>query len=479
MEAKIMKKIKKQLISLLCGALLLLSPMAARAAEAPYQPFALDQWGSTMPVPSGYLPTRSIGGAELGLGDFKDASDMFYCAEQGELYIADSGNMRIVVLDESLQVIRCWTELTLEDGSAYQFVNPQGIYVRDGLVYIAEMGRQEIVVCDREGQVSNIFGAPVSPLLPENFKYQPHKVVVDAAGRIYVLSKGVYQGIVYLEPDGSFIKFFGPNDVEMTLKRKAMKIWKSILSEQAASTMQTFNPIEYSNLFLSEDGYIYATAAGYADAKTESNAITKLNPLGINMLHIKFGKETLFSDVAVDESGVTTLLEVKTGVIYQLDKDGMLMFTMGGKGEQVGLFRNPVSLVQVKDKIYVLDAEKNTITEFERTEFGELVWTAVNLFNEGFYEESIGPWQEVVRRNSNYLVAYACMGKVYYQLGEYDKAMYYDRLANTKDSYSDAYKAASLQKMRESFGTIVLGIVLIAAAVMFVKYRKKRKGASV
>ena len=202
-------------------------------------------------------------------------------------------------------------------------------------VYIAEMGRQEIVVCDREGQVSNIFGAPVSPLLPENFKYQPHKVVVDAAGRIYVLSKGVYQGIVYLEPDGSFIKFFGPNDVEMTLKRKAMKIWKSILSEQAASTMQTFNPIEYSNLFLSEDGYIYATAAGYADAKTESNAITKLNPLGINMLHIKFGKETLFSDVAVDESGVTTLLEVKTGVIYQLDKDGMLMFTMGGKGEQV------------------------------------------------------------------------------------------------------------------------------------------------
>lgn len=261
----------------------------------------------------------------------------------------------------------------------------------------------------------------------------------------------------------------------MTLKRKAMKIWKSILSEQAASTMQTFNPIEYSNLFLSEDGYIYATAAGYADAKTESNAITKLNPLGINMLHIKFGKETLFSDVAVDESGVTTLLEVKTGVIYQLDKDGMLMFTMGGKGEQVGLFRNPVSLVQVKDKIYVLDAEKNTITEFERTEFGELVWTAVNLFNEGFYEESIGPWQEVVRRNSNYLVAYACMGKVYYQLGEYDKAMYYDRLANTKDSYSDAYKAASLQKMRESFGTIVLGIVLIAAAVMFVKYRKKGK----
>lgn len=470
-----MKKIKKQLISLLCGALLLFSPMAARATEAPYQPFALDQWGSTMPVPSGYLPTRSIGGAELGLGDFKDASDMFYCAEQGELYIADSGNMRIVVLDESLQVIRCWTELTLEDGSAYQFVNPQGIYVRDGLVYIAEMGRQEIVVCDREGQVSNIFGAPVSPLLPENFKYQPHKVVVDAAGRIYVLSKGVYQGIVYLEPDGSFIKFFGPNDVEMTLKRKAMKIWKSILSEQAASTMQTFNPIEYSNLFLSEDGYIYATAAGYADAKTESNAITKLNPLGINMLHIKFGKETLFSDVAVDESGVTTLLEVKTGVIYQLDKDGMLMFTMGGKGEQVGLFRNPVSLVQVKDKIYVLDAEKNTITEFERTEFGELVWTAVNLFNEGFYEESIGPWQEVVRRNSNYLVAYACMGKVYYQLGEYDKAMYYDRLANTKDSYSDAYKAASLQKMRESFGTIVLGIVLIAAAVMFVKYRKKRK----
>lgn len=473
-----MKKMKKQLISLLCGAVLLLSPMAAQASETPYRPYTLNEWGNATPVPNGYLPIRSIGGAELGVGDFRNASDMFYDAEQEELYIVDSGNMRILVLDESLQVVACWTELTMEDGSAYNFVNPQGIYVRGGQIYIAEMGRQEVVVCDRKGQVGTIFGAPVSSLLPDNFYYQPHKVVVDEAGRLYVLSKGVYQGIVYLEPDGSFIKFFGPNDVEMTIKRKVMKVWKSILTDEAASTMQAFNPIEYSNVFLSEEGYIYATSAGVADLKVEAKALAILNPVGINTLSITFAKETIFCDVAVDESGVVTLLEPKYGRLYQMDKEGMPMFIFGGRGEQVGLFKNPVSLVQFKDKIYVLDAEKNTITEFGRTEFGDLVWQAINLFNEGFYEESIDPWQEVARRNSNYRVAYYCLGRIYYQLGEYDKAMYYDRLSNDKLNYSDAYKAASLQKMRESFGIIVLAVVLAAAAVVFVKRRKKRKGAS-
>lgn len=474
-----MKKNGKRFISLLCGMVLLLSPMAVRAAEAPYQTYTIDKWGNATPAPDGYLPTRSIGGAQLGLGDFKDASDMFYCAEYGELYIVDSGNRRIVVLDKNLQAVKCWESLTLQDGSEYSFVNPQGIYAAGEKVYIAEMGRQEVVVCDREGQVSNVFGAPVSSLLPDNFNYQPHKVVVDAVGRIYVLSKGVYQGIVYLEQDGSFIKFFGANEVEMTLKRRVQKVWKSILSDKAAATMQAFNPIEYGNLFLGADGYIYATAAGSESRGESTNVLTKLNPLGIDTLPFKSRISILYGDVTVDESGVITLIEANEGTIYQMDENGKLMFTFGGLGNQVGLFKKPVSMVQIEEKIYVLDADKNTITEFELTQFGKLVRTAINLYNEGLYEESIEPWQEVVRRNSNYLLAYTGLGKAYYQLGEYDRAMYYYRLANDRENYSDAYKEASLQRMRDSFGTIVLAAALIAAAaVVFAKHRKKRKGAN-
>ncbi len=127
-----MRKNGKRFISILCGMIFLLSPMAVRAAEAPYQTYTIDKWGNATPAPDGYLPTRSIGGAQLGLGDFKDASDMFYCAEYGELYIVDSGNQRIVVLDKNLQAVKCWESLTLQDGSDYSFVNPQGIYAAGG-----------------------------------------------------------------------------------------------------------------------------------------------------------------------------------------------------------------------------------------------------------------------------------------------------------------------------------------------------------
>lgn len=477
-----MKKRKKRFISLLCGIVLLLLPITVEAAEAPYQSYTMDKWLYATPAPNGYLPTRSISGAELGLGDFKSASDMFYCAERGELYVVDSGNARIAVLDESLQVVKCWTELTLPDGSACVLANPQGIYVlEDGTAYIADMGRQEVIICDKDGKILNVLGTPVSSLIPDNFNYQPHKVVVDGNGRIYVLSKGVYQGIVYLEPDGRFIKFFGSNDVDMTFGRQVMKIWKSILSDKAAASMQAFNPIEYCNLFLGKDGYIYGVSAGSeGKGAGASPTLTKLNPLGIDTIPFSTGGTLLFTDVTVDENSVVTALNTAGGVIYQIDETGKLMFTFGGMGDQVGLFKKPVSIVQMNDKIYVLDADKNTITEFELTQFGELVRTAINLYNKGLYEESIEPWLEVIRRNANYTPAYTGLGRAYYQLGDYERAMYYTKLVNDKKNYSSAFKEASLQRIRDSFGVIVLAVILAVAAVTaFGRYRRKRKGASV
>ena len=66
---------------------------------------------------------------------------------------------------------------------------------------------------------------------------------------------------------------------------------------------------------------------------------------------------------------------------------------------------------------------------------------------------------------------------------DYDTAMYYYRLAGDKEGYSLAYKEASLNRIRNSFGAIVLCIVLLTAAVaLWRKYRirkRQRKGAAV
>ena len=471
---------KKLTVLLLTLALVLgIFPVTASASsEVPYQTYTFDKWGNTTPSPNGYLPTRSIGGAQLGCGNFSDAMDLFYSEERQELYVVDSGNARIIVLTEELELKK---ELYGFGETAFQ--NPQGIFVQpDGTMYVADMAAKHVAVGDKDGNLVKILPTPESNLLPDNFNYLPTKVVVDGHGRVYILSQGIYQGLIYLDTDGSFIKFFGPNEVEMTFRRQTLKIWKSILPDKAAATMQSFNPIEYGNIFMGEDEYIYATAAG---SENGARLITKLNPLGIDCLPFKMsGSESLFSDVTVDENGIMTVLNTAGGTIRQMNESGSLMFAFGGIGDQVGLFQRAVSIVQMGDDLYVLDADKDTITEFKLTDFGTLVRNAIALYDAGLYQESIEPWLEVIRHNSNYLLAYTGLGKAYYQLKDYDTAMYYFKLANDRANYSLAFREASLLKVRGSFGTIVLSVAGIIAAAFILRWvwwnvdltpRKKRK----
>lgn len=465
-----MKKRNKIPVLLLCALLLcvMIPSGAAASSEVPYQTYTFDKWGNTTPAPNGYIPQRSIGGAQLGCGNFADAMDMFYCEALGEVYVADTGNARIVVLSEDMTFRREITSLTGSDGTEHTFVSPQGVFVReDGSLYVADSGRQEVLEGTVDGSFLSILPTPQSELLPDNFNYLPTKVVVDGHDRVYILSQGIYQGLIYLDSDGSFIKFFGANEVEMTFRRQVQKIWKTILTDEAAATMQSFNPIEYGNIYMAKDEYIYATAAG---SENGSKLITKLNPLGIDCLPFKMsGTEALFSDVTVDGNRIITVLNTSNGTIRQMNENGNLMFAFGGIGNQVGLFQRAVSIIEVGGNLYVLDADKDTITEFVLTDFGKLVRKAINLYDAGLYQESIAPWEEVIRHNSNYLLAYTGLGKAYYQLKEYKTAMYYYKLANDRANYSLAFREASLEFMRGSFGTIVLCIAGAAVAVLILR----------
>ncbi len=468
-----MKKLSWILTLCLCCLVLLplLAAPTQAASEVPYQTYTYDKWNNAVPSPNGYLPARSIGGAQLGCGNFNNPADMFYSEALQKVFVCDSGNGRILVLDEEMALVEEISQFTRPDGESYTLSGPQGLFVTaDGTLYICDTANRDVLVCDQDGNILRILPQPESNLLPDNFNYQPSKVVVDEAGRIYILSKGTYQGFIYLEPDGSFIKFFGPNEVEMTFQRQIMKIWKTILTDEAAASMQSFNPIEYSNAFMADSGYIYATAAASQSAGgANSRKLLKLNPLGINSTRWTTGGTSLFSDVSVDENGVVTLLDTENGILWQIHDDGDTMFIFGGKGSQTGLFQRPVSLVEVKDNLYVLDADKNTITEFTLTDYGQKIRSAMYYYGEGLYQESIEVWKEVAAQNSNYLLAYVGLGKAYYQSGDYETAMYYYRLANNRAGYSQAFREESLKTMRNNFGWIVLGVLLVIAAVVRIK----------
>lgn len=478
-----MKKFAKRFLTLCLCLLMLVTAMPAAVfaedSEVPYYTYTMDKWKNATPAPNGYLPTASIGGDQLGCGSFNNAQDLFYNESLGRIYLADSGNGRVLVFTESFEPVTELKDLS-GSGEEYRLSNPQGLFVLDdGTIYVCDMSNQQVVLTNEAGELLDILPTPESNVLPDGFNYQPSKIVVDDAGRIYILSKGVYQGIIYLDTDGTFIKFFGANNVEMTFRRRIQQIWKTLLSDKAAATMQSFNPIEYGNLFLSEDGYIYATAAG---SENGSALMTKLNPLGIDCLPWKTnGSTALFADITVNNENVITMLSVEGGSLYQINADGDSMFAFGGIGAQTGLFQKPVSLIEVNERLYVLDSIKNSITAFELTQFGKLVHEAMAYYEQGLYEESIEPWKEVISHNSNYLLAYTGLGKAYYQLKDYDTAMYYFKLANDRANYSLAFKEASLLKVRGSFAYIVLGIAAIAAVIVTVrivrnvKWRREEK----
>jgi len=471
----LMKRIpyKKIYIFLVLAMLIsMVSPVmhfSAKTDEVPYQTYTYDRWGNANPAPNGYLPYRSIKGSDYGLDEFLSPEDLFYCRERGEVYIVDTGRQRIVVVDEDFNLVRVITELRIDNGT-FTFMKPTGIFVEDdGTMYVADQDRGMVVKFNQELDVLTLIGKPESDLITEDFDYKPNKVVVDTYGKIYVQAMGIFQGIINMRPDGTFIKYYGANKVEMTARRVMLKMFKIILGDTVGQSMETFNPIEYGNLYLARNDFIYAVAAA---TQNNRQMINKLNPLGIDIFGspLRLRLVSSFTDVTVDEDELLTLTDLKTGMVYQVDKSGEMLFAFGGIGEQLGLFKRTTAVIEVNERLYVLDGDKNDITCFMLTDFGMRVREATRLYNKGMYQDSIGPWMEVIKLNANFLPAYTGIGKAYYQIEDYKEAMYYFKLANNKPNYSDAFKEYSLSVMRENFVFVVFVVLSL-----FIIYKVLRK----
>ena len=82
---------------------------------------------------------RAVSGRDLGIGDFSDAQDLAV-GRDGTIYIADTGNNRLVLLDASFSLVRVISEFD-RDGAPDRLSAPSGIFVTgDGEVYIGSTG---------------------------------------------------------------------------------------------------------------------------------------------------------------------------------------------------------------------------------------------------------------------------------------------------------------------------------------------------
>lgn len=479
----------KRILRLLCASAFSFIVLCTSVfADLPYDGYNYDWWGFAVPSQNGYVPDLVVTGDDIGVGTFKEAQDLFITADE-EFYIADSGNNRIVVTDKEFNLIRVIDTLKEPGGGETTLLNPMGVFVdAKNNIYIADTDNERVIKVDQDLNVLMYFYKPESEVYPSGITYNPRKVIVDQAGTIFVVVKSINQGAVSFSPDGTFRGFYGANRVQTTSEVIANAFWKSVLSREAALKRMRNVAVEISNLDIDEEGFVYTVT----EAKSQqTDVLKKLNAAGNNIFDkqgfsdyffgdwgsVTYNGKTYSSsivDVDVGDYGIINLLDYTSKRVFQYDRECNLLFVFGGEGNQSGLFTAPNAVEALGENVFVLDGRKNSITRFKRTEFGEIVHSAVELYNLGRYEEAVEPWEEVLKRDGNYWYAYVGLGDALLEQGQFEEAMEYFEY-NSRGRYNQAFKYYRVEFLRANFNKIVLVLAVLIAAVYLLKYLLKKR----
>ncbi|WZL78946.1 YIP1 family protein [Eubacteriales bacterium mix99] len=446
---------KRMIRSVFCPALLTLLMLlflcpAAFASDAPYTTMTQDHRGRLVSSQDGYLPQNAI--TKLGGKELKKPGDIFIDGKN-MLYIADTGNARVVRCTLEGEFLASIGEGVLK--------GPTGIFVDEkGNLYAADPRQGKIIVFSSDGKQIGEYGKPEGPLYGKKNKFVPKKLVVDAAGSLYVIAEGNTNGIAQIGEQKDFLGYFGANSTPLPIRDAFRRL---ISTKEQKQQLKRNVPPSPVNLAIDDRGLIYTVTQG-----SEANGVKKFNMAGINMLNNVLSDENI-ADVAV--GSIENIFVVSaTGYLYEYSREGDLLFLFGGSDDgknRSGLFVNAAAIdVDASGHLYVLDQEAGKIQVFEQTEYADTVHHALRLYQEGHYVESKEPWEEVLRQNSFFDYAYRGLGQAYYKLEDYDRSLSAFRLAGDKDGYSDSF-----WEVRNVFLKNHLFLILIIFLVLYV-FRK-------
>lgn len=293
------------------------------------------------------------------------------------------------------------------------------------------------------------------------------------------------------DSEGEFLGFYGANRVEQTAEVLANAFWNLISTEEQRARSTKSTPIGFSNFDIDDMGFIYTVTES---TETTTDLVKKLNPRGDNIIdslgvsedfffgdisptyYSIYAKQSSLTDIDIGPNGELNILDFQHGRIFQYDKECWLLFIMGGTGEQLGTFRSATAIESYDNHLYVLDSRKNSVTVFTRTVFGEIVTEASNLYNDGKYEESLEPWQNVLKYDGNYRRAYIGIGNALFNRFEYKEAMKYFKISISRQRYNRAFEGYRDEWLKQYITPILIVlVVVIVALVVISKLRKKGK----
>lgn len=157
-------------------------------------------------VQRSFLPDQVI--ANAGLNGARGVA----LAPDGSIYVADTGNSRIVRIDSNGNVLANWGRRTLDGevpSPAGTFMEPWGIAVdSQGDVYVADTWNHRIQKFDANGKFVQEWGSFGQPGDGLEYMWGPRGIAISQDERVYVTDTGNKRVVVF-NSDGKFLQEFG------------------------------------------------------------------------------------------------------------------------------------------------------------------------------------------------------------------------------------------------------------------------------
>ncbi len=516
-----MKKLTKVLIIALI-AVMLFGTVQAFAFE-PYDTYTYSIDGKPLKSPPAYRADSVVDSLGMSLSEISpnlpslnSASDIV-TDKDANVYIADKGNNRIVVLDKYYRAKSVLNTYVDEYGATQTFNQPQGIFVTnpdittadETYLYVCDTANFRIVVFtveDDEFVYNRTIEKPDTPLLTTD-AFKPCAIAVDIYGRIFITSTACHEGVIVLSSTGDFTGFIGAQKVTYSFFEL---IWRRFQTKEQRDNSERKLAVPYNNITVDDEGFVYVTtkATEQADKSKQFAAIRgknatnspvkKLNSAGTEIMKrngfFDPGGEvdvTAFNvssiiDVAVGKEGSWSILDDSRSRIFTYDQNGNLLFAFGDKGDQLGNGEAFVAMTYqvINDTYYMLLLDNSVsgyrLTVYSPTPYYDTIISALHNQNEHEYSESIFHWQDVLTQNNNFDLAYIGIGKALFNQGRYDEAQ--DMLASAYET--DYHDKAFIELRKELIQKWLLLIVIAAIAliVLIVKFlgfaKRKNKAVS-
>ena len=487
----------KRFIGLILLFSLILSVGLTASARTPYANYYIQEKEKTAkPIPAAYETSTVIDFLSTETGKLKNPEDMFI-DEDGKIYVADTGNNRIVVYSADYKFLfEISSKGTYAEGDLSALKDPTGVYVDpdDGAIIVADSGNGRIVEFTKYGNLRYSYPKPESEILAQDFSYQPEKVTKDSRGFMYVTNKGDSNGIMQLNTNGEFISYYGTNKVNLSFWESIAKLLWS--REDRKGTVVTL-PYTFTNIYSSDDGYMYATTTTETPPQ-----VRKINIGGSDVLYGAYDfrdssimssfaqVNQIFCDVTVDKYNNMLIVDRQYGRVYEYDERGNNLFAFGTKGTGYGQLSYPVSIESYADvvvnengeeeivnlRVFVLNKTTGNITVFKPTEFANIVHKANALYSDGKYEDAKTKWEEVLKMNNYYTLALVNKGNILLRQEQNEAAYACFEEAENATFASEAYEERRADFLKEYFSWIIIGFaVLMALWVLVVSIKKARR----